>query len=418
MPKRWIRMAALAAGLALGSGTALAQPPAALPPLRVFLDCNRCDTDYVTQNVTFVDYVRDRTVADVHVLVTTQETGGGGLAWTVAFLGQARFAGQDRTLTFNTTQLDSSDVQRKAFVRVFKLGLVSYAVDTSVSPNLDVTYHKPDGQGQTTAENDPWNYWVFRISFGGNLNGESSSHNESYRFSVTSNRTTNAWKINLGVRGDYNTNTFHFEDEDTIRSLSNSWNVDALIVKSAGPHWSYGGRTFASHATFSNNDHTVGIGPALEYDIFPYSESTRRLLTLRYTIGVDFHAYEDLTIFDRLHDTTPLHSINVSLALRQPWGSLNLSTNTSQHLDDLSRRRLSLFGNADVRLFKGFSFDAFGGYDKINDQIDLRKAAASTEDVLLHVQQLATSYSYFLGFGINYRFGSIFNNIVNPRFGD
>jgi len=77
-----------------------------------------------------------------------------------------------------------------------------------------------------------------------------------------------------------------------------------------------------------------------------------------------------------------------------------------------------MYGNTDVRLFKGFSFDAFGGYDKINDQIDLRKAEASTEDVLLHVQQLATSYNYFLGFGINYRFGSIFNNIVNPRFGD
>ena len=28
--------------------------------------------------ITFVSYVRDRTAADVHVLVTTQGTGGGG----------------------------------------------------------------------------------------------------------------------------------------------------------------------------------------------------------------------------------------------------------------------------------------------------------------------------------------------------
>jgi len=39
-----------------------------------------------------------------------------------------------------------------------------------VAPHRDVTYKKPDGQGQTTAKNDPWNYWVFRISFGGNVN--------------------------------------------------------------------------------------------------------------------------------------------------------------------------------------------------------------------------------------------------------
>jgi len=40
-------------------------------------------------------------------------------------------------------------------------------------------------------------------------------------------------------------------------------------------------------------------------------------------------------------------------------------------MNDLSRRRLSLLSNADVRLFKGFSFDYFGGYDKINDLINI-----------------------------------------------
>src|SRR5580765_6600320 len=76
--------------------------PATAAMVRVFLDCNSCDEEYLRQNVQFVDYVRDRTVADLHVLVTTQETGGGGSAWTVKFIGLGRFQGQDRTLTFNT----------------------------------------------------------------------------------------------------------------------------------------------------------------------------------------------------------------------------------------------------------------------------------------------------------------------------
>ena len=42
---------------------------------------------------------------------------------------------------------------------------------------------------------------------------------------------------------------------------------------------------------------------------------------------------------------------------------------------------------------------------------------ATTEEVLLRQRQLATGYQYFVNFGVSYSFGSILNNIVNPRFG-
>jgi hypothetical protein len=70
-----------------------------------------------------------------------------------------------------------------------------------------------------------------------------------------------------------------------------------------------------------------------------------------------------------------------------------------------------------VRLFKGFSFDFFGDYTRIRDLIGLEKGDATTEDVLLRIRQFATGYSYFVNFGISYSFGSIFNSVVNPRFG-
>jgi hypothetical protein len=93
------------------------------------------------------------------------------------------------------------------------------------------------------------------------------------------------------------------------------------------------------------------------------------------------------------------------------------SANISQHLNNRSRYRISLYGNTDIRLFKGFSFNIFTQYDKIADQIGLRKEEATTEEVLLRLQQRATGYSYFLNFGFSYSFGSIFNSTVNPRFG-
>src|SRR5262245_30583831 len=171
--------------------------PAAM--LRVFLDCDPCDEEYLRQNVQFVDYVRDRTVADLHVLVTTQETGGGGRSWVVKFIGQGRFQSQDRTLTFNTNSMATSDDRRKAFAKTFKLGLVPYAADTSVAPQLDVTYAKPATTASAAAARDPWNYWVFRISMNGDMNGEKSSKARSYSTSFSANRVTSQWKLNIGA---------------------------------------------------------------------------------------------------------------------------------------------------------------------------------------------------------------------------
>ena len=79
-------------------GRPMTPPPPAAALLRIFLDCNRCDGEYMRQEITFVDYMRDRRDADVHVLVTTQETGGGGTEYTLKFIGLGSFAGVDQTL--------------------------------------------------------------------------------------------------------------------------------------------------------------------------------------------------------------------------------------------------------------------------------------------------------------------------------
>ena len=59
-----------------------------------------------------------------------------------------------------------------------------------------------------------------------------------------------------------------------------------------------------------------------------------------------------------------------------------------------------------------------GFYARIRDQLYLPAGSASTAEILLRQRQLETSYNYFVSFGFSYQFGSIFNNIVNPRFGN
>ena len=157
--------------------------------------------------------------------------------------------------------------------------------------------------------------------------------------------------------------------------------------------------------------------PGVEFDVFPYAENTRRSLTFTYAAGLAYYNYTDITIYNKLTEAVPQHSFGGSLGLRQPWGSIGASANLAQQLKHLDRYTLGLSGSADIRLFKGLSFNIFGDYSRIRDQISLRKGEASTEDVLLRLRQLQSGYSYFVGFGISYSFGSKVNNIVNPRYG-
>jgi hypothetical protein len=171
-----------------------------------------------------------------------------------------------------------------------------------------------------------------------------------------------------------------------------------------------------STSSFSNSERALSVSSGLEYDFFPYSESNRRSLTVQWTLGGTDYRYRELTIFDKLAEFVPNHTINVSLGLRQPWGNAGAFAYFQQHLNHPERRRLSFNGNADVRLFKGFSFYFWGGYSKISDQIALRKGASTPEEILLRLTQQATNYSYNFSLGFSYNFGSIFTSIVNPRF--
>jgi hypothetical protein len=158
------------------------------------------------------------------------------------------------------------------------------------------------------------------------------------------------------------------------------------------------------------------VAPAIEFDLYPYSQSTRRQLTFNYSLGVNHYRYEEETIYDKLHETLPTQVGTVSLRLKQPWGSTETSVEASQFLSAGGKNHVSIWESLDVRLFKGFSFNTYGSIERLHDQIYLAKAGATPEEVLVQRRQLATSYSYYISFGFSYSFGSIHNNIVNSRF--
>ncbi|MCG7854113.1 MAG: hypothetical protein MIO92_16480 [Methanosarcinaceae archaeon] len=55
---------------------------------------------------------------------------------------------------------------------------------------------------------------------------------------------------------------------------------------------------------------------------------------------------------------------------------------------------------------------------QVRDQISLPSGGATKDEILLELKRLATGYELRLEAGLNFRFGSIYSNIVNPRFGN
>ena len=70
-----------------------------------------------------------------------------------------------------------------------------------------------------------------------------------------------------------------------------------------------------------------------------------------------------------------------------------------------------------MRITQGLSIELGGNVAFIHNQLNLPRGDADLEEVLLRRRQLETNYQAGLSFGFRYRFGSIYNNVVNPRFG-
>ena len=395
------------------------QGPPAAQAVRVFVDCHSgCDTTYIRKELDFVDHVRDKEVADVHILITAQRAGGGGQLYTISFIGLRRFEGITDTATYLTLESDTDDDVRRGLARVLKLGLVRYVASTPVRDSLDLMYRRPtvkDPAAQTT--DDPWNFWVFRLRGNASTSGEESATTIRLSSSVTASRVTEAWKLSASYSGNYRRSRYSFEDEDEedYVAVSRDSAASGLMVKSLGPHWGAGGRVSMSTSTYNNQKLTLGAFPAIEYNFYPYDESTRRQLTFTYSLGLRQLKYHEITIYGKMEETAFSHAFAVNWDMEEPWGTLDLRLDASQYIPDGYKYRLAIDGDAEIRLFKGFSLSLSGGASRIRNQIYLPAEGATDEEVLLRLRQLATGYDYGFSVGFSYTFGSVFNNVVNAR---
>ncbi|MFO8234290.1 MAG: hypothetical protein R6U04_02630 [Bacteroidales bacterium] len=378
----------------------------------VFLDCQSCDKDHIKREISYVNYVRDRNDADVHVMITRERAANRGRRYSVFMIGQNGYEHLQDTLRFNVGADVSEDEARQQMLNALKTGLTSYLIKTPLWQNLNISYTKSTEQEKVE---DKWNYWIFEVGFNGRISGEESREGYDFGGEIEADKVTEDIKLEFELDADYERDIYEVNSE-TITSIHRTYDFDGLAVWSLSQHWSAGGFTGIQSSRYENIRISYNAAPAIEFNVFPYDEATTRQLTFLYRPGFRYNVYEDSTIFNKVNEKLLRESLAIDYEIKKRWGSINLSLDLSHYFHDFSKNRISFRSSVNLNVVKGLNVYLRGGASLIHDQLSLPKGEATTEEILTRQQQLATSYDYFTRFGISYTFGSMYNNIVNPRF--
>lgn len=417
--------------LADSTGVSSAVSPTRSDALNVFLDCPMCDRTFIRETVSFINYVNDKKDADVYIMLTRRSTGSGGGEHILALTGMRSYVGVNDTLTFFTPPNNPADATRKLQATYISMGLMRFVARTPHAQNINITYRDPSGNGKRLSqvvENDPWNSWIFRVSSRGSYSKDETYENTNLTNSFSANRITPDWKFDLDANYEIRQRswdakaTYYTADSvkrDTVVSINtvrNEWGFEALNVKSLGPHFSAGLGMSGSGSSHINTRYFLEVSPAIEYNIFPYSESFRKQLRIQYFVKAQYIDYIDTTMFFVSEEWLFRQQLSMAMTYNQPWGSCRVTLRASHILGDINAYSLGMYGDLTWRVYKGLSvsMNARGAITK--DDRWMPKTAATLDDVLLQLRRINSRYSYSMGFGLSYSFGSMYNNVVNPRF--
>lgn len=380
----------------------------------IFLDCDACDGNYLRRELNFVNHVRDQADAEIYVLVTSQQTAAGGRSYVLNFEGRERFEGIDQTLRHTASQAETDDQRREGLAQVIRMGALPYLSQTPIAGQFHIDFEPGTTAVEIEPVTDPWNHWVIRIDAGGAVEAEESQNEIGFEGGARLSRITEAWKTIIDFDMEIQQDRFE-SDEETIVSTSREFDSDYTAVKSLNERWSAGLIGEIGSTTFSNLKLQASLAPAIEYNLYPWLESDRRVLAIAYFAGVQHYAYFEETLFGRASETLGFHSLRIQADFVQPWGEIFAQVEANQFLHDLTKNSIEIEAVADLRITRGLSLFVGVQTEIIHDQLFLSAGGATLEEVLLRRRQLATNFSFSVDAGLRFTFGSIYNNVVNQR---
>ena len=387
--------------------------------VKIYLDCSwSCDYDFLQREMSYVDFYRDAKTANLHIIVKGERSSTGGEIVTFRFIGIEEFKGVENTLLLDVPPNTSDNDERLLYLEMLKKGIYAYIIRTSDKDNVSISFGETDKEDVKKEEKDKWNNWTFETSIGGYFSGQESYLNSNSYMSLSANRITAESKFTSSFSFNSSVSKYKFETDPDVTVENKSKYANMTYVKSKGEHFSIGAKANYSQATFMNYDGSYKFSPCVEYNLFPYSESSEHRLSLLYGVSANHNDYTDTTVYLITSENFASHLFEFTYNNEQTWGSFNFSIRGNQILDkdDLRKYNVRISSRADWNITKGLSLNYSASINFDRAQIHLPLSSVTYEEIILRQKELESNYFYYMYFGISYTFGSMKNNVVNPRF--
>jgi hypothetical protein len=330
--------------------------------------------------------------------------------------------GVEDRMTFTSLGTDVEEEALDGLTTTLAIGLARFAAFAGYTRAiafeiLRTGERDPDARVRGSQDvEDAWDLWVFEFGASGTLRGTDTNDTEYVSGDVNVSRTAPTWKWNFFASWNREVRETLLSDSTLFSSTLIDWGLGSETAYAVAVHWSLGLTTRFLSRPRENQKLRVRVTPALEYSVFPYEDATRRALTAQYTVGPIYREYEETTIFGEDEETRFEESFQLRYSRRQPWGDGSASVTASHLLDDISKHNVALRGELSLKVVRGLRLNASANASWVTDQIYLSAMGASDEEILLNLRTRQSDFNYGFGFGFSYRFGSIYNNVVNNRF--
>jgi hypothetical protein len=387
--------------------------------LSVFIDCNAdCDMTYIKTELQIVDFLLDMSTADVHVLMTEQQTGGGGSAIQLIFFGKNSYKKILDTLNIDIPASSTPFERRSEMLRGIKIGLLPFLLKSDYSKYIDVSVTTKGSENleSLSTTTDKWNYWTFQLGANGSYNSGQVYKSIEGSGYLTANRVTDKLKVSFAASSNYSNYKYMYEDSGTsyeYEVINSDYMFQHSLIASLSSHWGIGYQLAYSQNTFANNKNRLYGKIGGEYSIFPYKDVNTRFITISYGLDIRANQYFDTTIYFLKHEVLVGQIAEANFSLVQKWGTFSSTISYSNYLKDSHLNNLAANLNFNFRITGGLFFGVYVSGSRVRDQVYLVKGSADVQDVLTRRRQLASEYNFNSGVGLSYRFGSKLNNFVN-----
>ena len=377
--------------------------------IKAYIDC-RCDENYLKQQTSFLEYVRDQDLADIEIFVRDVWNAAGSRAFEIKIDGNNEYKELSSTTLAIGFANDTSSTLREKLLNKLKLALVPFLdkADYSLKLDIDSNFDK------SIIDDEKWKNWVFELSGSYNSDREESRKTNRYDIEFEIDKLTPDWRIGIELERS-ESNRRYYSDDNVYTSNRKTTRIRGRVVRSISDHFSTGVFFGASQNTYENLDFSSYLSPAIEYSYFPYEDVLSKEITLAYRVGFGKRNYIEKTIYGFEKQNLTSQTLSMNIRFRQKWGNISTSINATQYLNDGSKKRFSFRSDLDFRIFEGLALRLSGNINLIREQYNLAAGSTSIEELLLQQRQIATDYETRFSIGISYTFGSIYNSIINTR---